>query len=58
MRIIKIKRGLNGFKYSAWTNTGGFIGNFNKLSDIREHWKIEIKSGLVVLVRELGELPE
>ena len=56
--IIKVRRGINGFKYSACDAQGYFIGNFAKLADVRRHWKIEIKLGLVVLVRELDQLPD
>lgn len=56
--IIRIRKGLNGFKYSACDNNGNFLGNFSKLSEIRQHWKMEIKRGQVVLVRELDQMPD
>lgn len=34
-----------------------FIGNFEKLADVRRHWLREIKLGQVVLVRELDRVP-
>lgn len=55
---IRVRRGLNGFKYSACRENGEFIGNFAKLSDVRRHWSKEIKWGLVVLVRELDKMPD
>lgn len=56
--IIKIRRGLNGFKYSACDAQGNFIGNFEKLADVRRHWLREIKWEQVVLVRELDQMPD
>ena len=56
--IIKVRHGINGFKYSACDEQGYFIGNFVKLSDIRKHWCYEIKQERVVLVRELDKLPD
>lgn len=56
-KIVRIRKGLNGFNYSACTDSGQFICNFNKLSDARKHWKTELKMGLVVLVRELDKMP-
>lgn len=55
--IIKVRRGINGFKYSACDANGYFIGNFEKLADVRKHWLFEIKWGQVVLVRELDKTP-
>lgn len=56
--IIKVRRGLNGFKYSACDAQGNFLGNFAKLADVRRHWRNEIKCGKVVLVRELDQMPD
>lgn len=56
--IIKIRRGINGFKYSACNEQGYFLGNFEKLADVRKHWKTEIKWGQVELVRELHLMPD
>lgn len=53
-KIIKIRRGLNGFPYAAYSEKGIFIANFKKLADAREHWKWEINHGMVKLIRELG----
>lgn len=52
-KIIYIKRGANGHKYAAYTSSGRFIGNLDRLSDARKHWKKEIEMGLVKLIREL-----
>jgi len=56
--IIKVRRGINGFKYSACDEHGNFLGNFAKLADVRRHWYQEIKWGQVVLVRELDQMPD
>lgn len=58
MTIIKVRRGINGFRYSACDDNGYFIGNFEKLSEIRKRWDIEIKSGYVKLIRELDKQPD
>ena len=49
--IIKVRKGCSGFKYSACDQLGNFLGNFEKLADVRKHWKNEIKWGHVELVR-------
>lgn len=56
--VIKIRKGCNGFKYSACDQHGNFLRNFRKLSDVRNHWKNEIKWGQVELVRELDKEPD
>lgn len=37
--IIKIRRGINGFKYAACDMDGNFIGNLNSLSEAIQYWK-------------------
>lgn len=56
--IIKVRRGINGFKYSACDANGYFIGNFRKLSDVRKHWNIEIRRGQVQLIRDFDQMPD
>lgn len=56
--IIRVRKGLNGFKYSACDNQGNFLANFEKLADVRKHWSKEIKWGQVELVRELDQMPD
>ena len=56
--IIKVRRGINGFRYSACDVNGYFIGNFRKLSDVRKHWSDEIRRGQVQLIRELDQTPD
>lgn len=56
--IIRIRRGINGFRYSACDNDGFFICNFDRLSDARKRWAMEIKWGQVKLIRELDKQPD
>ena len=56
--IIKVRRGMNGFRYSSCDANGYFIGNFRKLSDVRKHWLREIKWGQVQLIREIDQMPD
>ena len=56
--IIKVRSGINGFRYSACDANGYFIGNFRKLSDVRKHWSVEIRRGQVQLIRELDQMPD
>ena len=56
--IIRIRRGMNGFKYSACDANGYFLGNFEKLSDARKHWSVEIRRGQVKLIREIDQMPD
>lgn len=58
MTVIRIRRGMNGFRYSACDDNGYFVGNFRRLSDIRSHWQLEIKLGRVELIRELKKDPD
>lgn len=56
--IIRIRKGINGYKYSACDHNGNFFRNLEKLSDARRRWSKEIKWGRVVLVRELEQMPD
>lgn len=56
--VIKVRRGLNGYKYAACRDNGGFIRNFEKLADVRRHWSKKNKMGVVALVRELDKMPD
>lgn len=56
--IIRIRKGINGFRYSACDNDGFWIGNFDRLSEVRNYWKREIRWGLVQLIRELDKRPD
>ncbi|MBR1930354.1 MAG: hypothetical protein IJ833_02620 [Lachnospiraceae bacterium] len=56
--IIRVRRGVNGFKYSACNEQGYFIGNFKKLGDVRKHWAWEVRHGYTVIIRELDQMPD
>lgn len=56
--IIKVRRGINGFRYSACDVSGCFLGNFEKLSEVRKRWSVEIRRGQVQLIRELDQMPD
>ena len=56
--IIRVRRGINGFRYSACDANGYFLGNFEKLSDVRKHWSDEIRRGQLQLIRELDQMPD
>ena len=56
--VIRIRRGICGHRYSACNDSGRFIGNFDKLSEVRQHWRWEIRHGFVRLVRELDKEPD
>lgn len=56
--IIRVRHGINGFKYSACDAHGYFLGNFRKLSDVRKHWSVEVKHGQVRMIRELDQMPD
>lgn len=58
MTLIRVRRGINGYRYAACDEKGYFIRNFEKLSDIRKHWKMEIQWGQVQLIRELDKQPD
>lgn len=56
--IIRVRRGINGSRYSACNAHGHWIGNLEHLSDARKHWGNEIRWGVVALVRELDKYPD
>lgn len=56
--IIKVRHGINGFKYSACDKHGCFIRNFDRLADIRNHWLRGIQRGKIILIRELDQMPD
>ena len=53
-KIIYIRRGINGYPYAAYTESGQFITNLDRLGDAKKIWCIEIKLGSVELKRDLG----
>ena len=56
--VIRIRRGVCGHRYSACDDSGRFLGNFDRLSEARQHWRWEIRHGFVRLVRELDKEPD
>lgn len=56
--IIRIRRGLNGFPYSACTDDGYFIMNAERIEQLREHWKRDLRNKKVKLVKELSLYPK
>ena len=58
LTTIRVRRGINGARYAACSNDGGFIRSFDCLAEVREHWKLEIKLGMVQLIRELDKQPD
>lgn len=56
--IIKIRKGVNGYRYAACDSNGYWIANLTRLSDARKHWQREIKAGAIILIRELDKAPD
>ena len=56
-RIIRMRKGLNGWAYSVCDADGRFIGNFNLAEEIKEHYAYEIKHKLVKIVKETKLYP-
>lgn len=57
-QTIEIRKGIHGFKYSVCNNQGIWIFNISKISDATKRYKQEIKSGEIVLVRNLNAEPD
>ena len=53
-KTIYIRRGKNGYQYAAYTESGQFITNLDRLGDAKKIWCIEIKLGSVEPKRDLG----
>lgn len=58
VKIIRVRRGFGEMRYYACDNTGNPLRGFHKLSDIRTHWKTEIRQGRVRVIRELDKTPD
>lgn len=58
MTIIKVRKGINGFRYAICNSQGDWIGNATKLSGIHKEYEWEIKHEYIKLVRELDLYPE
>lgn len=58
MTTILIRKGLNGFRYSACGEKGTFLFNANQISAITRHWSKEHSDGTVRFIRQLSIYPE
>lgn len=58
MTTILIRKGLNGFKYSACGEKGNFLFNSNHIRQITSNWSKEKRRGTVQFIRQLKLLPE
>ena len=56
--IIRIRKGLNGYPYSACTDEGFYISNADSIEKIRDHWKRGLRAKNVKIVKELDRYPE
>lgn len=56
--IIKIRKGMNGFPYSACTSEGVFITNADSIDQIKDMYKGERKLRLLSLKKELDLYPK
>lgn len=58
MTTILIKKGLNGFRYSACGEKGNFLFNANRIGQITSNWSKEKKMGTVRFIRQLDLFPD
>ena len=58
MTTILIRKGLNGFRYSACGGKGNFLFNASQISAITRHWTVERRNGTVQFIRQLDLYPE
>lgn len=58
MTTILIRKGLNGFRYSACGEKGNFLFNASQISAITRHWSVERRNGNVQFIRQLDIYPE
>lgn len=58
MTTILIRKGLNGFRYSACGGKGNFLFNAPQISAITRHWTAERRNGTVQFIRQLDLYPE
>lgn len=58
MTTILIRKGLNGFRYSACGEKGNFLFNANQISAITRNWSVEHRNGTVRFIRQLDLYPE
>lgn len=53
MKEIIVKRGINGFKYSVYTESGSFIFNAESMKQIRDWYRYELRNGLLCIRKEI-----
>lgn len=58
MITILIRKGLNGFRYSACGEKGNFLFNANQIGRITANWSKEKKANNVQFIRQLNLLPD
>lgn len=58
MTTILIRKGLNGFRYSACGQKGNFLFNASQISAITRHWSAERRNGTIQFIRQLDLYPE
>lgn len=52
MKEVIVKRGINGFKYSVYTESGSFIFNAESMKQIRDWYRYELRQGLLRIRKE------
>lgn len=58
-KVILVRLGIpNKCKYCACDHNSNPIRGFDRLGDVRKHWKKEIKLGRVQIVREMDKTPD
>lgn len=55
MKEVIVKRGINGFKYSVYTDSGSFIFNAESMKQIRDWYRYELRHGLLRIRKELDK---
>ena len=58
MTTILIRKGLNGFRYSACGEKGNFLFNASQISAITRHWSVEKRNGTIQFIRQLDRYPD
>lgn len=58
MTTILIRKGLNGFRYSACGEKGNLLFNSNQIAFITRHWSKEYWNGSVRFIRQLSLYPD
>lgn len=56
--ILRIRKGLSGYPYSACTEDGHFINNADSIDEIRDLWERDIRKRRIEFVKELHLYPE